>query len=185
VPEQNCQNDFESILPCSYFLKSLFYPISLLFNEIPEQLKVLYYTLLSEVCYCSRCVAVWGVLLSDVCYCLRCVTVWGVLLFTVGTAVGVLGCCIRLWFPGTSDKPALGCVHSVSGLNTVHVLCVSAPDGQQPSAPPREFRRHSKMPWRPPARRPITASMPHIAPRSSFPFLASSWQTIPVTLLSV
>lgn len=71
---------------------------------------------------------------------------------------------------------------AVSGLNTVHVLCVSAPDGQQPSAPPREFRRHRKMPWRTSTRRPLTASRTRITPRSSIPFLAYSGQMIQVKL---
>jgi hypothetical protein len=80
---------------------------------------------------------------------------------------------MKPWSPGTSDKQGLesDCVPvAVSKVNTVHVLCVSAPDGQQPTAPPREFPRHRKVPRRTPARRTLTASRtPYCTPQHPLP----------------
>jgi hypothetical protein len=61
---------------------------------------------------------------------------------------------------------------AVSRVNTVHVLCVSAPDGQQPTAPPREFPRHRKVPRRTSTRRTLTASRtPYCTPQPPIPVL--------------
>jgi len=50
-----------------------------------------------------------------------CVTV------TVGTAIGVLGCSIKRWFPGTSDKQGLGYVDGCQRIkHCTRVVCFSS-----------------------------------------------------------
>jgi hypothetical protein len=66
---------------------------------------------------------------------------------------------LRTYNPAVSRNRCDAVPMAVSRLSTVPVLCVSAPDGQQPAAPPRELPSHRKVPRRTPARRALTASM--------------------------